>query len=345
MSALHWPAMVIVGVTTLIVSLGSLGAILQKPLLRIAGATVGGAVGIATIVMAMPNLTTLGGLLIACAIGFALAAWVTVGSARISYMGLQIAMAFAICVADPSGPTTDLIPARDRVLGILVGVLVMLLVNTALWPARARLAMWSPLGRAFRALAELARSAPQLHEYGSRLERAVRLRSAGYGGLAACPRLSADRALRLRSAVYGELAAALRLSAEAVSELDAAESRLEREHVGRLTAQAQTVFLSLLALIRHRLAPTFPILPPPLQEAMRALDDGVGEAMHSLADRLDGRPARPLPDPARPLEHADALVPPEREGAAPARGGAAAVRIAERDHVAIARTRLRANCV
>src|SRR4030095_3406684 len=188
-----------------------------------------------------------GGLLIACAIGFALAAWVTVGSARISYMGLQIAMAFAICVADPSGPTTDLIPARDRVLGILVGVLVMLLVNTALWPARARLAMWSPLGRAFRALAalavwsplgrasraraELARSAPQLHEYGSRLERAV----------------------RLRSAVYGELAAALRLSAEAVSELDAAESRLEREHVGRLTAQAQTVFLSLLALIRHRL--------------------------------------------------------------------------------------------
>jgi multidrug resistance protein MdtO len=319
MSALHWPAMVTVGVTTLIVSLGSLGAILQKSLLRIGGATVGGALGIATIVMAMPNLTTLGGLLIACAIGFALAAWVTVGSARISYMGLQIGMAFAICVADPSGPTTDLIPARDRVLGILVGVLVMLLVNTALWPARARLAMWSPLGRAFRALAELARSAPQLREYGSRLHRAV----------------------RLRSAVYGELAAALRLSAEAVSELDAAESRLEREHVGRLTAQAQTVFLSLLALIRHRLAPTFPILHTPLQEAMRALDDGVGEAMHSLADRLDGRPARPLPDLTRLLDDVDALVPPEGDVGAAARDGAAAVRIVERDHVAIAATLVR----
>lgn len=319
MSALQWPAMVTAGVTVLIVSLGSLGAILQKSLLRIGGATVGGALGIATIVMAMPNLTTLGGLLIVCAIGFSLAAWVTVGSARISYMGLQMGMAFAICVSDPSGPTTDLIPARDRVLGILVGVLVMLLVNTALWPARARLAMWSPLARAIRALAELAQYAPQLRGYGSQLQRAV----------------------RLRSAVYGELAAALRLSAEAAIELDAAESRLEREHLGRVTAQAQTVFLALLALIRHRLAPTFPILSAPLQEAMRALDAGAGEAMDSLADRLDGRPARPLPDLARLLEHVDALVPPEVEGEAPPRDGAAAVRIVERDHVAIAATVVR----
>jgi multidrug resistance protein MdtO len=319
MSALHWPAMVTAGVTAIVVSLGSLGATVQKSLLRIGGATVGGVLGIATIVMVMPNLTTLGGLLIVCGIGFGLAAWVTVGSARISYMGLQIGMAFAICVTDPSGPTTDLIPARDRVLGILIGVLVMLLVNTGLWPARARLAMWSPLGWAFRALAELARSAPQLREYGSQLQRAV----------------------RVRSAVYGQLAAALRLSAEAAIELDAAESRREREHVGRLTAQAQTVFLSLLALMRHRLAPSFPILPAPLQEAMRALDHGVGEAMDSLADRLDGRPARPLPDLARLLDEVDALVPPEGEGEAPARDGAAAVRIVERDHVAIAATVVR----
>jgi multidrug resistance protein MdtO len=317
MSALHWPAMVTAGVTAVIVSLGSLGAILQKSLLRIGGATVGGALGIAAIVMVMPNLTTLGGLLIVCAIGFALAAWVTVGSARISYMGLQIGMAFAICVTDPSGPTTDLLPARDRVLGIIIGVLVMLLVNSALWPARARLAMWSPLGRALRALAEMARSTPQLREYESQLQRAV----------------------RLRSAVYGELAAGLRLSAEAAIELDAAESRLEREHVGRLTAQAQTVFLSLLALMRHRLDPSFPILPAPLREAARALDHGVGEVMDSLADRLDGRPARPLPDLARLLDDADALVPLD-DGAA-ARDHAAAVRIVERDHVAIAATLVR----
>jgi multidrug resistance protein MdtO len=319
MLALQWPAMVTAGVTAVIIAVTSLGAMIQKSLLRIGGAVLGGALGIAAIVIAMPNLTTLGGLLIISAVGFGLAAWIQVGSARISYMGFQAGFAFAICVTDPSGPTTDLLPARDRVLGIIIGVLAMLLVNSAVWPARARVAMWSPLGRAFRALAELVRSAPELREYGSQLQRSV----------------------RLRSAVYGELAAAMRLSTEAAMELDAAESRLEREHVGRLTAQAQTVFLSLLALMRHRLAPSFPILPAPLQEAMRGLAHGVGEVMDSLADRLDGRPARPLPDLARLLDDVDALVPPEEDVGVAARDGAAAVRIVERGHVAIAATVVR----
>jgi hypothetical protein len=62
--------------------------------------------------------------------------------------------------------------------------------------------------------------------------------------------------------------------------------------------------------------------------------------MDALADRLDGRRARPLPDLARLLEGLDALVPPEGERDA-ARDGAVAVRIAERDHVAIAATVVR----
>ena len=179
-------------------------------------------------------------------------------------------MAFAMCVTDPRGPTTDLTVGRDRVLGILVGVLAMFLVNATLWPARARLTMWSRLPRAFRALAGLARLAPETRDYPAQLQGAV----------------------RFRSSVYTELAATLRLSAESTMEPDADLAETEREWVSRLTVQTQAVFLALLALIRHRVAPGFPILPAPVQEAMRDLDDGVATALEALANRLERLPAR-----------------------------------------------------
>ena len=313
MFAFQWGALSTAGVTAVIVSQNSLGATVQKSMLRFGGALLGGALGIATIVIAMPNIVTIGGLLLVAGVGFWLAAWITAGSARISYMGMQTGLAFAMCVTDPSGPTTDLTVGRDRVIGILIGVAVMLLVHATFWPIRARIAMWSPLGRAFRALAELARFAPEARAYGGQLQQAV----------------------RMRSAVYSELAAALRLSAESASELDAEEARPEREQLGRLAAQAKAVFLSLLALIRHRIAPDFPELPAPVQGAARAFDHGVGEVMDALADRLDGRPARALPSLAERLAAVDRLI--RLEAGTPATGGGlGAVQTAERDHVAIA---------
>jgi len=314
MHALNWGALVTAGVTAVLVSQTSLGAIVQKSMLRLGGAVLGGALGIATIVVVMPNLQSLGSLLIVAGLGFLVSAWITVGSSRISYLGLQTGMAFAMCVTDPRGPTTDLTTGRDRVLGILVGVLAMLLVNGTLWPARARLAMWSRLPRALRALAGLARLAPETRAYPAQLQSAV----------------------RFRSSVYTELSATLRLSAESTLEPDAALAETEREWVSRLTVQTQAVFLALLALIRHRVAPGFPILPAPVQEAMRELDDGVARMLETLADRLERRPAEALPDLTQRLAALEALIP-RGEQTLTAHDGAIAVRVAERDHTAIAR--------
>jgi hypothetical protein len=228
-------------------------------------------------------------------------------------MGFQAGIALAMCVTDPAGPTTDLTPAKDRVLGILVGVIAMLFVN-ALWPVRARLAMWKPLARAFRALADLARYVPATGGYGAQLRQAV----------------------RRRSAVYSQLSATLRLSAESALEPDAGEAKAERESLGRLAAHAQTVFLALLALIRHRVSPGFPSLTAPMQEPLRAFDYGVGEVLDALADRLDGKPRRAGPDLAQQLAALEAhYLPEETEAAIPE--GATLVRRVTRDHVAIAR--------
>ena len=318
MHALAWSALVTAGVTVVIVGQTSFGATLQKSMLRIGGAILGGALGIFTIVVAMPNMTTIGSLLIVAGLGFAIASWITVGSPRSSYMGFQMGLAYAMCVTDPSGPTTNLTTGRDRVLGILVGLVVMLLVSVVLGLPRARFGMWAPLGRALRALGELARLAPETRAYRAQL----------------------DHAVRTRSSVYTELAATLRMANESSFELDEQESRAEREWVKRLTGRAQTVFLALLALIRHRVSPDFPTLPAPVQEAIRELDRAVGEALDALAERIDRRPPRPVPDLAQRLDALEALTPPADESDA-ADDGATLVRRAERDHVAIARSVVR----
>ena len=313
MHSLDWSALVTAGVTAVLVSQTSFGATIQKSALRLGGAALGGALGIAIIVVAMPNITGLGGLLIVAGLGFWAAAWMAVGSAGIAYMGFQAGIAIAMCVTDPSGPTTDLTPARDRVLGILVGIVAMLFID-ALWPVRARLAMWKPLARALRALADLARYVPETREYGAQLRRAV----------------------RRRSAVYSQLSATVRLSAESALEPDAGEAKAERECIGRLTGQAQTVYLSLLALIRHRVSPGFPALPVPTGNTVRAFDDGVGEVLDALADRLDGKPRQALPDLDQRLRAAEALYPADETGA-PIQDGEVMVRHTVRDHIAIAR--------
>jgi len=311
--ALNWGALVTAGVTAIIVTQTSFGATVQKSALRLAGTVFGAALGIAVVVIAMPNLETAAGLLVVAGIGFGIAAWITAGSSRISYMGLQTGMAFAFAATDPAGPTTDLIPARDRVLGILVGVLAMLLVNATLWPVRARLTMWSALGRALRSIAGLARVAPATGQHGAPL----------------------DRAIRLRSAVYLDLSAALRLSTESAAELDARESEPERQMMSRVVGHAQSVFLSVLALIRHRLSPGFPALPAVIGTLRRDFASAIADILEALADGL-GAGAPPIPDlPAR-LAALDAAIQSVDEEPA-LYDSSPAARVAERDHVAIAR--------
>jgi multidrug resistance protein MdtO len=320
MHALHWTAFITGGITVLVVSQTSVGATIQKSILRLAGAALGGLLGMAVIIAAMPNLENVGSLLVVAALGFAVAAWIMAGSSRISYMGLQTGMAFAMCVTDPGGPTTDLTTARDRVVGILIGVIVMMVLNLVLWPARARLAMRPALARALHSVAALARVAPEAESYRTRLRTA----------------------LRLRSAVYADLAATLRLSDESAVEPDAETPAAldERQRMARLVAQTQAVFLSILALIRDRLSPDFPRLPATVQEDLRALDGGVADLLDALADFLERGRRGPLPDPAEhlaPLEAGVAAAPVAAAGATQA-----AVEVtAARNHLVIARDLVR----
>lgn len=144
-------------VTCFFVALSSLGETIHKLTLRISGALIGGALGLGSIVFLMPHMTDVGQFaLLVGAVSFA-AAWIAVGSERISYMGWQIALAFFLCTLNSFGPSFELATARDRVIGILIGNVVMTVVFSNVWPESIGPAIRGAVGMALRALAELAR--------------------------------------------------------------------------------------------------------------------------------------------------------------------------------------------
>jgi multidrug resistance protein MdtO len=131
---LDWPGIHTCIITCFFVSLDTIGDTLHKATLRITGCLIGGLLGLAAILMLMPLMTDLGQLLAMVAAVTLLAAYVATGSQRIAYAGLQIALAFYLVVLQGFGPTLDMETARDRIVGILIGNVVVYVVFTTIWP-------------------------------------------------------------------------------------------------------------------------------------------------------------------------------------------------------------------
>ncbi len=137
-SAMNWPGIHTCMLTCIIVAVPGLGASTLKGALRIGGCLLGSILALLATVFLIPQLDSLTGLLLMTVPVLALSAWVTAGSERISYAGLQIMFAFALAVLDHFGPTTDLTEARDRLMGVLLGVTVSAIVNIYFWPDSLR---------------------------------------------------------------------------------------------------------------------------------------------------------------------------------------------------------------
>ena len=133
-SLFDWPGIHTCFITCYIVSLGTTAETIEKFTLRILGALIGAATGLAAIVFLLPHLTSIGSLLIVVFIASVVSAWVAAGSPRISYVGYQMAFAFFLCVIQGPSPAFDLTVARDRIIGIMLGNVVAYLIFTNIWP-------------------------------------------------------------------------------------------------------------------------------------------------------------------------------------------------------------------
>jgi uncharacterized membrane protein YccC len=137
--AIDWTGIHTAFITCTFIALESTEATLYKGTLRFVGCLIGGALALFSIVFLMPHMETIASLVVLVACAAAIAGWVAVGSERISYAGLQLAFAFFYSVFQGYAPDTDLDNVRNRVVGILFGLIVTGLVFHFIWPERERI--------------------------------------------------------------------------------------------------------------------------------------------------------------------------------------------------------------
>jgi multidrug resistance protein MdtO len=154
-SLADWSAIGTCVPTCFVVALGTVGESRHKATLRIVGALLGGGLGLGAILLLMPRMTNLGDLLLLLVPVTLLAAWIACGTERIAYAGMQIGLAFYLVVLHGTGPTIDMDPARDRVIGVLLGNVVIFVIFTTIWPVSVASVVRTNVAKALEQLATL----------------------------------------------------------------------------------------------------------------------------------------------------------------------------------------------
>ncbi|WMD20224.1 FUSC family protein [Achromobacter seleniivolatilans] len=258
-SALDWQDIHTAMITCYVAALGSVAETTQKLMLRIIGCLIGAAMGVGAILFLIPHMSSVGSLMALVFVGAFVAAWVAVGSERVAYAGVQIALAFMMTVLQGFGPSIDMSIALDRVIGILLGNVVLYLVFSQLWPVSVGHRVREELGRALEGLARMAR----LGEGGR--DEAVAQASAVAGRLAGIRRALGlatlePRGLRLDSARLRGLIAVTQSVQALCMRLLIDPPGPNAELAARLEALARTVADegSPVAAARHSAAPLAP---------------------------------------------------------------------------------------
>jgi multidrug resistance protein MdtO len=252
--------------TCYLTALSTIGASRQKQILRFGGAIVGGVIlGFGAQVFLLPAIDSIVGFLVLFVVVSIIAAWVTTSGPRLSYFGVQIAVAFYLINLQEFKFQTSLAVARDRVAGILLGLMVMWLVFDQLWGASALREMHRTFVSSLRLLAQLMR-APISSDSGIAIEETYSLRD--------------------RIATNFET---LRQHADGVT-LEFGKTRQHdlatRSQFLRWQLRLREVFRLRITLLKYRLVlPGFE-LPEPLHRAQLAFDTRFAERLESLADNL-----------------------------------------------------------
>jgi multidrug resistance protein MdtO len=256
-------------ITSIVCSLATIGASLQKGTLRFAGAAVGGVLGLISLMYIFPHLDSLGGFWFPFGAATALAAYINFGSLRIAYCGFQISLAFNKCVLQGYGPYTELRVVRDRLIGIVLGLMVFGFINNHLWPVKALDTTRAKLASILRLLAKLA-GLPD----GNNL----------------APQMAEAYALRLQ--MYQDFGTLRQLFESSKFEPGATQG----ERLGAMDNMAQMLFLHQLAIIQHRPDIRPSAVPEPLRAASAKFRVTLADLLLNLSDRVEGKSEPPVPD-------------------------------------------------
>ena len=267
-NAIDWPGISTAVTTCLFTALSTVGSSRQKQALRFAGAIAGGFVfGMGSQIFVLPYIDSIFGFTVLFAVVTAAASWFMTSSPRLSYFGLQLALAFYLINLQEFAIVTSLAVARDRVVGVLLGLFMMWLVFDQLWSAPAAVEMKKAFVLNFRLMAQVVREP-----------------------LSSDPR-GAKPPFSLRETIT-ECFDSVRAMADAAL-LEFGPSREQdlrwRKRIQGAQSQLRTLFLTRMALWKYRAQTRGFELPQEVLRAQQEFDNQSAETLDGIADRLEGQ--------------------------------------------------------
>lgn len=268
-TAIAWPGISTSVLTCILTALTTIGSSRQKQILRIAGAIVGGIViGMGAQVFILPHIDSIVGFSVLFVAVTIVAAWFATCSARLSYFGIQLALAFYLVNLSEFTIQTSLTISRDRVAGVLLGLMAMWLVFDQLWGAPASAEMKKALISLVRALAQLARP-PVTEDLEAAMEQSYPLRETINKNF--------DKVRALADGVVLEFGPS--------REQDLAL----RSRILRWQPQLRMLFITRVTLLKFQFRLSGFELPEPVALAQKEFDESMGRALDTMADRLQGK--------------------------------------------------------
>ena len=295
-NAIAWPGISTAVTTCLLTALTTIGASHQKQVLRIAGAMVGGfVIGMGSQIFVLPHLDSFAGFVVLFVAVTALSSWFMTSSPRLSYFGFQVALAYYLINLSEFKMQISLEVARNRVVGILVGLFIMWLVFDQLWGAPAGVEMRKRFISNLRLLAQFARE-PLSQDRKTAIARSLALGETINANL--------DKVRALADGVLFEFG-------------PSREQDLElRDRIRQWQPNLRMLFITRNVLWRYRAGlPGFE-LPEAIQQAQQGFDNRLAVTLDGLGDRMDGKASTRvdnLTSAYAQLEQAALQGPPDQE--------------------------------
>ncbi len=177
-NGVNWPGISTSLVTCFIVALDTVGATFRKLALRLAGVAIGGLLfGIVGISLVLSNMTNVVELLLVVAVVFFISGWVVKGSQRISYAGVQIGLSFALVALNRPMIPDQIVEARDRFVGVLLGAIVMWFTFRQFWPVNAIAEQKSQIAGLVRSTGDLTAIAEEDRPLEEKVDKMREIRS------------------------------------------------------------------------------------------------------------------------------------------------------------------------
>jgi multidrug resistance protein MdtO len=156
-NAVDWAGISTSVITVIVTGLSSSGAIKQRLFFRLLGSVVGGLIfGLGAISLLFPHMDSITSLVVLVGSIALISAWTAAGP-RFNYVGLQIAFSFYLVAFEDFSAPTELAPARDRLIGILLALLIMWFVFDQIWPVRTVTVMRQGLAGVLKSVASFLR--------------------------------------------------------------------------------------------------------------------------------------------------------------------------------------------